>query len=69
MMADWKKLLKQVLLADGIIDSEETTLLRQEILADGVIDEREKKFLKEIKVEAKQISPEFSALCKECLGE
>lgn len=66
-MADWKKLLKDVLLADGKIDADEAALLRKEIMADGKVDDEEKAFLRELKAAASGSSPEFDALCKECL--
>lgn len=59
-MANWKQLLKQVLLADGNIDSQETALLKAEILADGVVDNEEVDFLFRLRNEAKQVSPEFT---------
>ena len=37
--------LKEMLLADGVIDAEETTALRERIFADGVIDREEADFL------------------------
>lgn len=64
-MADWKALLKDVLLADGRIDAEEAELLRREIMADGVVDDEEKAFLRELKEAAAETSPEFDALCEE----
>ncbi len=44
-MADWKKLLKDVLLADGTIDAAETKIIKAEIMADGVVDAKEVDFL------------------------
>ena len=34
-MADWKKMLKEILLADGTVDGPETAIISQEIMADG----------------------------------
>ncbi len=59
--------IKDHILADGKITAEETAWLRQMLYADGKIDDHEKKLLHELKGEAKSVSPEFEALCKECL--
>ena len=58
-MADWKKLLKTVLLADGTIDAAETKLIKAEIMADGVVDAKEIEFLVDLRNSAKENSPEF----------
>ncbi len=58
-MADWKKLLKDVLLADGTIDSLETGLLKKEFLADTIIDDEEVEFLVQLRKEAKSVSSDF----------
>ena len=58
-VADWKKLLKDVLLADGIVDSDETECLKAEILADGIVDAEEVDFLVELRNGAKELCPEF----------
>lgn len=60
--------IKSHVLLDGVIDAEEAGWLRRMILADGRVDEREKKLLRELKGEAKTVSPEFQALFVECLG-
>jgi uncharacterized membrane protein YebE (DUF533 family) len=44
-MADFKKLLTVVLLADGTIDDKEAKLIGKELLADGKIDNAEVEFL------------------------
>lgn len=59
-MADWKELLKQVLLADGAIDADETLFLKNEILADGVVDNEEVDFLVDLRNSAKECSVEFT---------
>lgn len=58
-MADWKKLLKDVLLADGTIDAAETKIIKAEIMADGVVDAKEVDFLVDLRNSAKGNSPEF----------
>jgi hypothetical protein len=47
-MADWKKLAKATLLADGRIDAREVEILRREIFADHV-DEEELEFLADLR--------------------
>jgi uncharacterized tellurite resistance protein B-like protein len=59
-MADWKSLLKDVLLADGAIDIGEAKLLRREILADGKVDRQEMAFLAELRAGARFVCPEFT---------
>lgn len=58
-MADWKKLLQDVLLADGVIDTSEAKLLKKEILADGVVDQEEVDFLVSLRNSAKSTCAEF----------
>ena len=41
--------------------------LKAEVLADGRIDENEKQLLRDLKANARQVSPEFQALHDECL--
>ncbi len=61
--------LKRNILDDGIVDVKETERLRDIIFADKVVDENEKTFLKELKMEAKNVCPEFEALLSECLAK
>lgn len=61
-MADWRKLAKQILLADGQIDVREVGVVRRELFADGKIDEHELEFLWELKREAKAVAPAFTQL-------
>lgn len=69
----WEKFFYQAIrdhvLADGSIDAEETAWLRQMLWEDGQIDEEERKLLQQLRGEAQQVSPEFDALCKECLSQ
>jgi hypothetical protein len=58
--------IKDHILTDGRIDTEEVGWLRQMLRADQRITAREKKFLHELRGEAKQTCPEFEVLCKEC---
>ncbi len=67
-MADWKKLLKNLLLADGVIDADETKLLKVELMADGIIDEDEVDFLVELRNEAKEAHPDFTKFFFEALS-
>ncbi len=59
-MAEWKKILTKVLLADGVIDTAETAILKKEILADGVVDNEEVEFLVGLRNAAKSTCPEFN---------
>lgn len=66
-MANWKKLLKDVLLADGTIDAAETKLIKAEIMADGVVDAKEVEFLVDLRNSATENSPEFEKFFFEAL--
>ncbi len=59
-MADWQNLLREVLLADGSIDEEETSLLVQGIMGDGVVDDEEVDFLVDLRARATNLCPAFS---------
>jgi uncharacterized tellurite resistance protein B-like protein len=59
--------VKDYVLADGSIDATETSWLRGLLLADGIIDERERRLLRELRSEARQVSPEFQRLYDEFL--
>ena len=59
-MADWKMLLKKVLLADGVIDTAEAKIIKKEIMADGVVDSEEVDFLVDLRNGAKSCSSEYT---------
>ncbi len=61
-MADWQKLAKELLLADGTIDRREVDLMRKELFADGAIDDIELEFLLELKKSAASVAPSFHQL-------
>jgi hypothetical protein len=61
--------LKPVILADGVVTDKEAEWLRRFIFADGRVWEDEKQFLRDLKAGAQSVSPEFEALCRECLGD
>jgi len=61
--------LKQNVLTDGSIDAEEAGWLRATLFADGKIDDNEKKFLRALRAESRQRSPEFDKLFDECVGK
>jgi len=61
-MADWKKLAKDLLLADGKIDERETALVRQELFADNQIDDAELDFLIDLKKAAMGVHITFNQL-------
>ena len=60
-MADWKKLAKAVILADGYIERKETDLIKAEVLADGVISKSEAEFLVDLRKSAPKAVAEFHA--------
>ena len=59
--------LKEVLLADGQIGTDEQFFLLKMLYSDGHIRDSEKRFLFELLQEANRITPEFEALCAEAL--
>lgn len=59
-MADWRKLARDLALADGKITDRETTILRRELLADRKIDHDEFQFVLELKRTAQAVSPTFN---------
>jgi hypothetical protein len=60
--------VKNNILADGVISAQEASWLRRWIISEGGADEAMKKFLQELRGGAKQVTREFDALCKQCLG-
>ena len=58
-MADWKKLAKAVILADGYIEEKETDIIRAEILADGVVNKSEAEFLIDLRNSAPKAVAKF----------
>jgi len=54
------------LLADGVIDEDETVWLREVIFADGKVDDNEKAFLRRLKDGAKSYVPSFEQLLADC---
>jgi len=61
-MADWRKLAKEALLADGRIDTREVEILRKALFADQRIDKSELEFLAELRKAAKSTVKEFMKL-------
>jgi uncharacterized tellurite resistance protein B-like protein len=57
--------LKKVFLADGRIGLDEHFYLLKMLYSDGKVRECEKQFLRELLREAKEVTPEFRALCDE----
>lgn len=66
-MADWRKLSKELLLADGKIDEAETRIIREELLADNRIDDTELDFLLELKRSANGLALSFNQLVFEAV--
>ena len=60
--------LRTVLLEDVVITPEKTEWIRQYIYADGKVDAAEKHWLKELKVLADRVCPEFLALFNQCMA-
>lgn len=58
-MADWKRLAKAVILADGYIERKETELIKKELLADGVVNQSEAEFLVDLRKSAPKAVQEF----------
>jgi len=58
-MADWKKLAKQLILADGYIEERETDIIKAEILADGVVNKSEAEFLIDLRRSAPKAVQKF----------
>ena len=66
-MADWKKMAKTILLADGAIDEREVAALRKELFADGRIDDIELEFLLDLRNSAKGVKASFNVLVLDAL--
>src|SRR5262245_65045441 len=66
-MADWKKMAKAILLADGAIDEREVVAIRKELFADGRIDDIELEFLLDLRCSAKGVRASFNELVLEAL--
>jgi hypothetical protein len=61
--------VRTAILADGVITIGEVAWLREYIFADGKVDDDEKKLLRELKLLADRVCPEFDALYKECMAQ
>ncbi|MCI0459876.1 MAG: hypothetical protein L0Z62_23240 [Gemmataceae bacterium] len=61
--------IRTAILADGSISPTEVQWLRAYLLADAKVDEEEKKLLRELKLLADQVCPEFNALYTECMSK
>ncbi|MBA4064054.1 MAG: hypothetical protein C0501_10145 [Isosphaera sp.] len=58
-MADWKRLSKALILADGYIEEKEAELIKKEFLADGVINKSEAEFLVDLRNSAPKAVAKF----------
>jgi hypothetical protein len=58
-MADWKKLAKKLILADGYIEEKETDLIKEALLEDGVVSKSEAEFLIDLRNSAKKAVQKF----------
>ena len=61
-MADWKKVARRALLADGRIDLKETAIVKEEIFADDRVDKSELEFLFSLRKEAESCVQAFTDL-------
>jgi uncharacterized tellurite resistance protein B-like protein len=61
--------IKDHLLADSRIGSEQVVWLRQLVFADGKIADEERKLLQALKGEAKHVCLDFEMLFEECMNE
>src|SRR5258708_28607281 len=66
-MADWRKMAKAILLADGTIDEREVSAIRKELFADGSIDDTELEFLFDLRNRARGVKASFNVLLVEAL--
>jgi len=58
-MADWKKLARELILADGYIEEKETEIIKKELMADGVINTSEAEFLLDLRKRAPKAVAKF----------
>ena len=58
-MADWRRLAKSLILADGYIERREVDIIKKELLADGVISKSEAEFLIDLRRSAPKAVVEF----------
>lgn len=58
-MADWKKMARTLILADGYIEEKETDIIRKEIMADGVVSKSEAEFLIDLRKSAPKAVQKF----------
>jgi hypothetical protein len=60
--------MRKIVLQDGRIGEDEQFYLLKMLYSDGHIRESEKSFLTELCRDAREVSPEFEALCETALG-
>ena len=61
-------ILKEVILEDGRIGQDEQFYLLKMLYSDEHVRESEKQFLRQLRKEATEVTPEFEALCDEALA-
>src|SRR4029078_9060431 len=59
VMADWKRLTKALILADGVIGEKDAEIIRREFLADSVINKSEAEFLIDLRNSAPKAVQKF----------
>jgi hypothetical protein len=68
-MADWRRLARELLLADGKIDERESAVVRRELFADHKLDDLEIEFLLDLKKGATGVSPAFNRLVLDAIKQ
>ena len=58
-MADWKRLTKALILADGVIGDKDAEIIRREFLADSIINKSEAEFLIDLRNSAPKAVQKF----------
>jgi hypothetical protein len=58
-VADWKRLTKALVLADGVIGEKDAEIIRREFLADSVINKSEAEFLIDLRNNAAKAVQKF----------
>ena len=61
--------MKEHILEDGVVFLSEQFYLLKALYADGEIDDEERAFLRDLKRETREVTPEFEAMCERVLAE
>jgi uncharacterized tellurite resistance protein B-like protein len=63
------QVVRDYVLEDGRISAYKAAWLRQMLFADGTIDDEDRMLLRQLKWDAREVSPEFDALLKEVMKQ